>query len=61
MGAFYHIQSLRLKNQQRALSAGGAANRVNPLKLDRLERTILKESLRQAKSIQSRIALHYRL
>ena len=61
VGAFYHIQSLRLKNQQRALSAGGAANRVNPLKLDRLERTILKESLRQAKSIQSRIALHYRL
>jgi CBS domain-containing protein len=59
VAAFYHIQSLRLKNQQRALTAGGAPNRVNPQKLDRLERTILKESLRQAKSIQSRIALDY--
>jgi CBS domain-containing protein len=61
VGAFYHIQSLRLKNQQRALSADGAPNRVNPLKLDRLERTILKESLRQAKSIQNRLAMDYRV
>jgi CBS domain-containing protein len=61
VGAFYHIQSLRLQSQQRAPASGAAANRVNPLNLDRLERTILKESLRQAKSVQSRLAMDYQV
>jgi len=56
IGAFYHLLALRLRCQQRLRCAGDAGNRVNPAKLDRLERSILKESLRQAKSIQTRLA-----
>ena len=37
----------------------GAGNRVDPSKLHRLERTILKESLRQAKNIQGRLSADY--
>lgn len=59
VGAFYHIQALRLRCQQRLRCPVGAGNRVNPAKLDRLERTILKESLRQAKNIQSRLSADY--
>jgi len=59
VGAFYHIQALRLRCQQRVRCPAGAGNRVDPTKLDRLERTILKDSLREAKNIQSRLAADY--
>lgn len=59
IGSFYHLQALRLRCQQRVRCPVGAGNRVNPAKLDRLERTILKESLRQAKNIQGRLAADY--
>jgi CBS domain-containing protein len=61
IGAFYHILALRLEAQQRPSPAGGGGNRVDPATLDALERTILKESLRQARGIQNRLALDYRL
>ncbi|MHB8834262.1 MAG: DUF294 nucleotidyltransferase-like domain-containing protein [Candidatus Methylomirabilia bacterium] len=59
IGAFYHIQALRLRCQQRVRCPVGAGNRVDPAKLDRLERTILKDSLREAKNIQGRLAADY--
>jgi CBS domain-containing protein len=59
VGAFYHIQALRLRCQQRVRCPVGAGNRVDPARLDRLERTILKESLRQAKNIQGRLSADY--
>jgi CBS domain-containing protein len=59
IGAFYHIQALRLRCQQRVRTSPGAANRVDPTKLDRLERTILKDSLREAKNIQGRLSADY--
>jgi CBS domain-containing protein len=58
--AFFYIQSLRLQNQHAQSGKGEAmGNRVRPDELHQLERTILKESLRQAKSLQSRLALDY--
>ena len=59
IGAFYRLQALRLENQRRAPEQGGGGNRVDPARLHRLDRTILKESLRQARSIQSRLSLDY--
>jgi CBS domain-containing protein len=58
--AFFYIQSLRLRNQY-AQSAEGKAmgNRIRPEALHQLDRTILKESLKQAKHLQSRLALDY--
>lgn len=58
--AFFYIQSLRLRNQY-AQSAEGKAmgNRIRPDALHQLDRTILKESLKQAKHLQSRLALDY--
>jgi CBS domain-containing protein len=58
--AFFYIQSLRLRNQH-AQSAEGKAmgNRIRPDALHQLDRTILKESLKQAKHLQSRLALDY--
>jgi CBS domain-containing protein len=60
--AFYLIQRLRLEAQVR-LPEGGreAANRIAPEKLNRLERSCLKESLRIARELQKRLALDYQL
>ncbi len=58
--AFYHIQRLRLEHQ--AAQYGGAApNRVNPDHLHELDRHILKESLKQARNLQQRLARDYAL
>ena len=59
IGAFYHLQALRLRCQQQIRCPVGAGNRVNPANLDRLERSILKESLRQAKNIPGRLSADY--
>jgi CBS domain-containing protein len=60
VGAFYFVQGLRLRIQ-----AGSpmpeAANRVAPESLNRLERATLKEALRLARELQSRLALDYQL
>jgi len=56
VGALFHLLALRLENQR-----AGAGNRVDPKRLNRLERTILKESLRLARSIQSRLAQDYQI
>jgi CBS domain-containing protein len=52
--AFFFIQFLRLRNHQRQIEQGlPTSNRVDPASLNDLDRRILKESLRQAKKLQS--------
>ena len=59
--AFYYIQLLRLRHQ----CAGGLdprlANRIDPAKLNGLERQTLKHAFRQARKLQQRLQLDYRL
>lgn len=57
--AFYFLQALRLRSQTAA--SGMTPNRINPRKLHEVDRRILKESLRQAAKLQSRLALDYQL
>jgi CBS domain-containing protein len=59
IGAFYHLLALRLRCQERGVTGVCAGNRVNPAKLNRLERSILKDSLHQAKGIQGRLGADY--
>ncbi|MGH8691452.1 MAG: putative nucleotidyltransferase substrate binding domain-containing protein, partial [Burkholderiales bacterium] len=60
--AFYLIQRLRLQNQiaQRDI-APETANRTTPERLNRISQAALKEALRIAKDLQSRLALDYQL
>lgn len=62
VGAFLAIQQLRLRNQapQDEL-AEATANRVDPDKLNELDRHVLKESFRLARKLQKRLALDYQL
>ncbi|MBK9019792.1 MAG: CBS domain-containing protein [Sulfuritalea sp.] len=57
---FFFIQQLRLANQ-RAGTPPGADNRVDPDKLNELDRQVLKEAFKQSKRLQSRLQLEYRL
>lgn len=57
---FFFVQQLRLRVQQEGTPMG-LANRVDPEKLNELDRFVLKEALKQAKKLQSRIQLDYRL
>ncbi len=59
--AFYFVQALRLRGQVAADAAVRGANRVIPGQLNEVDRRILKESLRQARKLQRRIALDYQL
>jgi CBS domain-containing protein len=60
--ALLAIQQLRLRNQasQDPLTED-TANRIDPDKLNELERHILKESFRLARKLQQRLALDYQL
>ena len=57
---FFFIQKLRLRNQ-RADTRPGAENRIDPDKINELDRQVLKEAFKQAKRLQSRLQLEYRL
>jgi CBS domain-containing protein len=58
--AFYFIQMLRLKNQQRCYERGIAMNNhVDPKQLTTAERRALLAALRQARALQKRLALDY--
>jgi CBS domain-containing protein len=57
---FFVIQKLRLLNQ-RADTRPGAENRIDPDKLNEMDRQMLKEAFKQAKRLQSRLQLEYRL
>lgn len=56
--AFYQLQRLRLQNQVTG-EFPEAANRLDPDRLHRLDRQILKEALRQARTLQQRLQLDY--
>lgn len=59
---FLYVQLLRLKQQHRDELHGTAlSNRVDPDQLNLLERSTLKEALKQARRLQSRLALDYRV
>jgi CBS domain-containing protein len=60
--AFLFIQILRLRKQHAQIDAGEPlGNRQNPALLNELEGRVLKEALRQARRLQSRLAMDYRL
>ena len=58
--AFFFIQLLRLKNQYAGASPG-AINRIDPRRLNELDRLILKEAFKQARKLQQRLRLEYQL
>lgn len=57
---FFFLQQLRLRVQQEGTPMG-LANRVDPEQLNELDRFVLKEALKQAKKLQGRIQMDYRL
>ena len=60
--SFLVLQRLRLEHQHLQHAAGTPmTNRLDPYRLHELDRLMLKESLRQAKKVQARLALDYRL
>ncbi len=58
---FYFIHLLRLRNQCKLQGAQVGANRVDPKDLNELDRHVLKEAFRQARKLQNRLVLDYRL
>lgn len=61
IAAFRFLQGLRIKRQLDSIRDGGAANRIDPYRLNDLEQRMLRESLRQAQSLQERVKLDYQL
>lgn len=60
--AFHFVLLLRLRHQMAQPEASGLdANRIDPEALNELDRRILKETIRQARKLQDRLALDYRL
>ena len=60
--AFFFIQMLRLRRQSAdGETAAGSPNAIDPGALNEVDRLTLKESLRQARKLQSRLALDYQL
>lgn len=58
--SFHFLQQLRLRAQQEGTPAG-LANRIDPDRLNELDRFVLKEAFKQAKKLQSRLQLDYQL
>jgi CBS domain-containing protein len=60
VSAFLFIQTLRLRQQhQEHLRGAPLSNQVDPYQLNLLERSTLKEALKHARALQSRLALDY--
>lgn len=59
--AFFFLQTMRLRNQMATDAVPGMSNRISVDQLNEVDRRILKESLRQVRKLQSRIALDYQL
>ena len=60
--AMFFIQRIRLRNQHKEIEEGSeASNYINPAQLNELDRRILKESFKQAKRLQQRLKLDYRM
>ncbi len=58
--AFHFLQFLRLR-QQDLPAAHGGANRIDPYALHDVDQRMLKEAFRQAKQLQERLRISYRL
>lgn len=58
--AFFFVQRLRLRAQQEGTPMG-MANRVDPAKLNELDRLVLKEAFKQVRKLQGRLRMDYRL
>lgn len=58
---FYFIQTLRLRGQLSSGPLKTPPNRLDPATLNEVDRRILKESLKQLRKLQSRLALDYQL
>ena len=60
--SFHFVLLLRLRHQMANPGVAGAeANRIDPDSLNELDRRILREAMRQARKLQDRLALDYRL
>ena len=59
IAAFRYIEAIRLHRQLTSLADGGPPNKVNPVALDEFQQRVLRESLRQAASLQDRLRLDY--
>ncbi len=59
IAAFRFIQTVRLRRQLDSIRDGGDPNRIDPYALDELQQRILRESLRQAGSLQARLKLDF--
>jgi CBS domain-containing protein len=59
---FHFVHQLRLRNQfRRDAPSSEGANRLDPRRLNPLDRIVLKEAFRQARRLQERLALDYRI
>jgi CBS domain-containing protein len=58
---FYFVHLMRLRQQREASDRPGAANRIDPRRLRRADRYLLKDALRQAGRLQSRLVQDYQL
>ena len=58
---FNFIQLLRLRHQHQVLGQAGGGNRIDPDALNELDRHILKEAFKQARKLQDKLKLDYRL
>ena len=58
--AFHFLQLLRLRQQDHA-APGQDPNRIDPYELNEIAQRMLKEAFRQAKQLQERLRLAYRL
>ena len=63
--ALLFIQVLRMRHHDEASARGvsddALDNKIDPEKLNELDRRILKEAFRQARKLQARLALEYHL
>ncbi len=60
--SYHFIQLLRMRNHRRQAEQGEVlSNHIDPDTLNELDRRILKEAFRQARKLQSKIALEYQL
>jgi CBS domain-containing protein len=58
--AFHFLQLLRLRQQNLPANQGNP-NRIDPYALNEIEQRMLKEAFRQAKQLQDRLRMTYRL
>ena len=58
---FYFIQLLRLFHQHDLQGSEAGANRIDPDRLNELDRLILKEAFKQARKLQEKLRLDYNL